>query len=230
MKAPNLHLNLLRDQEVCSSSPVRVRVLLPVLAGLACVAMAGWWGMLWMQENDVRTRAQKIRQDLDAGRAEYSKIRTSIQEESTLALQLGQLALYRNARRSYGETLARLAEVMPEQVQLLSVEIPEPPPQDLRPPKVRPGQKYQPLPGPTGTVENVVFKIAGRTGKADQIQSLLTALSQPAFSNVLDAVGVDGKGPRIQFGQEAAAAAGKGGKRLMAFDIEYRCRERRFEK
>ena len=43
MKAPNLHLNLLREQERVSSSPVRVRVMLPSLAILACVAMLGWW-------------------------------------------------------------------------------------------------------------------------------------------------------------------------------------------
>ena len=228
MKAPNLHLNLLREQEICSSSPIRVHVLLPALAALACVAMLGWWGMLWMQESDIRSRAAKIQADLDMGRAEYGKIRSSIQAEARISLELGQLALYRNARRPYGETLARLAEVMPEQVQLLSVEIPEQPPQDLRPPKVAPGMKYQPLPGPTNPVESVSFKIVGRTGRSDQIQALLTSLAQPAFSNVLDAVGADGKGPRIQFGQEAAAA--KGRTRLLAFDIEYKCRERRFEK
>ena len=37
MKAPNLHLNLLRASERQSSSPVRLRVMLPILAVLACL-------------------------------------------------------------------------------------------------------------------------------------------------------------------------------------------------
>ena len=46
MNAPKLHLNLLRDSERQSSSPVRLRVMLPILAALACVGCLVWWGVL----------------------------------------------------------------------------------------------------------------------------------------------------------------------------------------
>ena len=49
MKAPKLHLNLLRPEEVASSSPVRMRVMMPLLSLLLCVACVVWWGILFMQ-------------------------------------------------------------------------------------------------------------------------------------------------------------------------------------
>ena len=73
MKAPNLHLNLLREQEVVSSSPVRIRVLLPVLAALACVAVLGWWGMLFAQETMVKSQIRVIEDDLAARKAQIGR-------------------------------------------------------------------------------------------------------------------------------------------------------------
>ena len=49
MKAPNLHLNLLRESEKVSSSPVRLRVMLPIFALLLCAGCAIWWAILFMQ-------------------------------------------------------------------------------------------------------------------------------------------------------------------------------------
>ena len=49
MNAPNLHLNLLRPDEKTSSSPIRLRVMLPIFSLLFCAACAIWWGILFMQ-------------------------------------------------------------------------------------------------------------------------------------------------------------------------------------
>ena len=237
MKAPNLHLNLLRDQEVVSSSPVRIRVLLPVLAGLACVAVLGWWGMLVAQEMMVKAQIKAVQDDLAARKAQHEEVQKDMVRARDLQAELDQLALYDTARRSYGAELAQLAAVLPEdreqRIQLLSVEMPEPPPQDLTPPNARPGVKLPPLLGPTGTVEQVAFRIMGRTEKSEPVNALMAALAQPAFSNMLTVVKSASpaeSSPRIHsFGQEATAAD-KGGLRLLVFDIEYKCRERRFEK
>lgn len=233
MKAPNLHLNLLRNQEVVSSSPVRLRVLLPVLAALACVAVLGWWGMLFAQQMMVRSQMKTAEDDLAARKAQHDEILKNMAQARDIQAELDQLAMYRNARRTYGAAFAQLAEVMPEQVQLISLEIPEPPLQDLTPPNARPGQKLQPLLGPTGTVEKVALRLMGRTPRETPVLSLMDALAQPAFSNVLTVVksaAPDEISPRIHSFRQEAAAAGKTGPRLLAFDIEYKCQERRFEK
>lgn len=233
MKASNLHLNLLRDQEVLSSSPIRLRVLLPALAVIACLAMAGWWGMLFAQEMLVGAQTKTVQADLDGKKARHAEILKNMARARDLQAELDQLAMYGNARRTYGETFARLAEVMPVKVQLLSLEIPEQPEQNLQPPNARPGVKMPPLLGPTGTVEQVSLRILGRTPRETQVISLMESLDKPAFTNTLrivkSAVPAEAS-PRINsFQQEASNSAGNG-PRLLAFDIEYRCQERRFEK
>lgn len=237
MKAPNLHLNLLRDQEVVSSSPVRIRVLLPVLAALACVAVLGWWGMLAAQEMMVRSQIKSIQDDLAARKAQHDEVLKTMARARDLQAELDQLALYGNARRSYGDALARLPGVLPEErqqrIQLLSIEIPEPPPQDLTPPNARPGVKLPPLLGPTGTVEKVAFRIMGRTEKVEPVNALMESLATPGFSNTLSIVKSalpEEMSPRIHSFRQEASTPEKGALRLLAFDIEYKCPERRFEK
>ena len=46
MNASNLHLNLLRDAEKVSSSPVRLRVMLPVITLFACIGLTLWWAII----------------------------------------------------------------------------------------------------------------------------------------------------------------------------------------
>ena len=234
MKAPNLHLNLLREQEVVSSSPVRLRVLLPVLTGLACVAVLGWWGMLFAQEMMLKAQSRATQENIAASKARHDEILKNMAQARDLQAELDQLSMYRNARRTYGASFARLADVMPDQVQLLSIEIPEQPLQNLTPPNARPGVKVPPLLGPTGTVEKVSLRLQGRTPRETPVLTLMDSLAQPGFSNVLKVVKAAGPqgeaSPRIHSFRQESAAAGRGGSRLLAFDIEYTCTERRFEK
>ena len=65
MKSADLHLNLLKDTERLSSSPVRLRVMLPVVALFACLGMALWWAILFTQLLMVRAEAQNIDSDLN---------------------------------------------------------------------------------------------------------------------------------------------------------------------
>ena len=60
MKAPNLHLNLLHASERQSSSPVRLRVMLPIFAALACVGCLVWWGVLACQLLLVKDQVKAI--------------------------------------------------------------------------------------------------------------------------------------------------------------------------
>ena len=46
MNDASLHLNLLQDDERFGSSPVRARVMIPLLAVLAVVGLGVWWLLL----------------------------------------------------------------------------------------------------------------------------------------------------------------------------------------
>ena len=74
MKAPNLHLNLLRASERQSSSPVRLRVMLPILAVLACLGCLVWWGVLAGQLMLVKSQSASIEKDLAAKKAQHGGI------------------------------------------------------------------------------------------------------------------------------------------------------------
>ena len=214
MKAPNLHLNLLHASERQSSSPVRLRVMLPIFALLACLGCLVWWGVL-------------------AGQLMIAKAQNdSIQQEREMRAELDQLTMYAHGRRTYGDLFRRFAESVPEGVQLLALEIPEPPVQNLLPPGAKPGPAVKPLLGPTNTVETVALRVIGRTVKEKPVEALMKALEGPAFTNALviaKKVPAAQASPRIRSFHQESTASGEG-ERLLAFDIEYRCVERRFEK
>lgn len=232
MKAPNLHLNLLHASERQSSSPVRLRVMLPVFAVLACLGCLVWWGVLAGQLMLVRTQAASLQQDLTAKRAEHGGILRQMAAERETQGELDQLAMYVHGRRTYGDLFRRFADSVPEGVQLLALEIPEPPVQNLLPPGAKPGPKVKPLLGPTNTVEAVTLRVLGRTVKEKPVEELMKTLEGPAFTNALviaKNVPADQASPRIRSFHQETSSGGEGG-RLLAFDIEYRCAERRFEK
>ena len=229
MNASNLHLNLLRDTEKVSSSPVRLRVMLPILALLLCVGCAIWWAVLFMQMLLLRGQLATLRADLNGKKSAHAAILAEMAKVRDLQAELDQLNAYRNGRRAYGPLLAQLAEAMPTNVQLTGVTIPEPPPQMLYNPKM---PKLPPLLGPTNTTEDVAFRLTGRAVKMAPVTAFIETLTGASFADWLV---VDKTGPALRqsprvhsFRQEARAQ--DDGARLLAFDVEYRCRERRFEK
>lgn len=227
MNAPHLHLNLMRESEHRSSSPVRIRVMLPVLALLAAVGCLVWWALLFAQLLVIRGQVTNLRSDLESKKVDHATILAQMASVRDLQAELDQLTAYAHGRRTYGDMLAHLAEVMPLHVQLTSLAIPQAPFPNL----LAPGGR-RPLLGPTGTVEKVTFRLTGRTTKATPVTALMESLEAPAFSRVL-VIDKDPKSPQqspkiLSFRQDAAAS--ENAVRLLVFDIEYRCADRRFEK
>ncbi len=225
MKAPNLHLNLLHASERQSSSPVRLRVMLPILAALACVGCLVWWGILAGQLMLVRAKMASVDNEIKAKKEENRGVLEMKARKDNAQAELDQLKMYKNGRRTYGGLLKNIPEVVPEGVQLLALEIPEPPPQDLLPPGAKPGPKVnvKPLWGPTGTVENVSLRIMGRTAQDGPVKEMMKSLESPAFADSLVAAS-----RRERSWPDTSSDSRDQG--LLAFEIEYRCVERRFEK
>ena len=230
MTAPNLHLNLLRAEEKASSSPVRLRVMLPILSLLLCAACAIWWAVLFMQGMLLNGKVGSVRADLEGKKAAHAAILSKMSDVRERQAQLDQLNAYRGGCHKYGGLLAKLAEVIPAEVQLTSLAIPEPPPQILSDPK---NPKLPPLLGPTNTVESVQFRISGRTAATASVTALMEAIESEAFADWIVAdkskkAAEARKKRRIHVRQETRAS--DDGERLLAFDVEFRCKERRFEK
>ena len=126
MRATNLHLNLLRPEEKTSSSPVRLRVMLPILSLLLCAACAIWWGVLFMQGLLLNGKVTSVRADLEGKKTAHAAILAKMADMRERQAQLDQLYAYKKGCHKYGGLLAKLAEVVPEEVQLTALTIPEP--------------------------------------------------------------------------------------------------------
>lgn len=228
MKA--VHINLLRQVEVVSSSPIRVRVMLPVAAMLATAAMALWWVIVYGAVLLNTSSISSLEQDIAAKKASHQKILSRMNDANELESELEQLDYYRNGRREWGETFAHLAEIVPLKVQLTSISIPEPPPQVLERPK---GSKLPPLWGPESNTEKVMLVLAGRTTKETPVISMMESLETDTFTNSL-VICRDPRepvqSPRVKSFKQESATGGHGAskQRLLAFEIEYTARERSF--
>ena len=230
MSAKAIHVNLLRESEVLSSSPVRIRVMLPVAAMLATAAMVLWWVIVYGAVLLNRSSISTLENDIAAKKAGHQKILDRMSDANELEAELEQLDYYRGGRREWGETFAHLAEIVPLKIQFTRISIPEPPPQTLERPK---GSKLPPLWGPEDPVEKVNLVLHGRTTKETPVISMMESLESDIFTNSL-VICRDPRepvqSPRVKsFRQETVAGSdGKERQRMLAFEIEYSAKERRF--
>ncbi len=218
MKSANVHLNLLKDTERLSSSPVRLRVMLPVVALFACLGMALWWAILFTQLLMIKAEAQTIDEDVKAKSNAHAEAISRQDQVREMRQQLEQLLYYRNGVRAIGKPLAMLAEAMPLKVQLTELSF-APPPTDPLP---KPGQKISPF-TPLTNVETQRLVIAGRTTRETPVVALMESLESTNFVRLIT------REKRVKsFRQDANAERGK--RRLLTFEVEYTMPERRFAK
>lgn len=220
------HLNLLMESERLSSSPVRFRVMLPILAALAALGMAVWWLILLGQLMLAQSSESRLKGEIAVRDAAHRSVREQMAKTAELEARLSQLNCYSNSIVRRGELLTKIAEAMPLKVQLAKLEIPPPePPKKPVPPKPKKGKKSPPVFGPTGYVERASLVLAGRATNAASIQSLMEALAGDSFTN--DVV-VTRDSPRVRVRQDVTRTPGA--PRMDAFDIECLLSERRFDK
>ena len=237
MKSTAYHLNLLMESERVSSSPVRFRVMLPILSMLACLGLAIWWAILGSQLMLAKTSLGNLERELRERDAAHRDVLAKMAEMNDLTARLAQLDCYSNSILRRGEALASLAEVMPLKVQLVKLEIPAPAhPVVPKPAPARPGQKAPAVPaatlGPTGYVERATMTLVGRTPKETPIQSLMESLEGEAFTNAIQIVRNPrdpNLSPKVRSFKQDVAKNGEGS-RMLVFDIEYLLRGRRFDR
>ena len=216
MKTAALHLNLLKSNEVLSSSPVRLRVMLPVGALLACVGLLVWWGVLFTQIFLAKTQARSIKEDLATKNSAHAEAIHKRETARELKQQLEQLEFYKAGVRAIGAPLAKFAEVVPMRVQLKELSISKPRPQVLMPPGAQ-----VPLFGPIENVETQKLVIVGLATKETPVVSLMESL-ESGFETL-----VTGEHNVNSFKQDNTEIDGK---RLLSFEIEYSMPGRRFAK
>ncbi len=221
----SLHLDLLTEEEHVSPSPVRPRVMVPMLAVLAVLGIAVWWSLFAFRLHAATLQKAKLEANLAALKPAHAEVLRLRTEEKECAAELSQLGFYRNARLRFGETFSQLAEHVPETLQLTEVRVP-PPPLAPPPPPADPKAKALPLLGPTNLLETVTVRLAGRAGgerPSESINKLLQALRSAAFTNLI----VSAETPKGAFRQDTSQGASS--RDTLLFEITCGCVPRRFE-
>ena len=220
MNTDNFHLNLLSEAEKMSSSPIRLRVMMPILALLAAIGIVIWWGILTTQLIMTNSKAMALREEIASRKAAHDAIVDNMNLANEESAQLEQLEMYRGGCVPWGGTFASIAEALPLKIQLMRIELPEPPPQALRDPK---NPKRPPLLGPTNDTESVTLVIAGRAARDTTVVAFMESLESAAFTNRLGRA-------VVRSIQQESLSARQDGQRLLAFELECRAMGRRFAK
>lgn len=218
-----LHLNLLKDEERFSPSPVRLRVLVPLLAILSVLGTGVWWVLLAVRLHDVTLQKTVLEADIAEVKPAHAEVLRLRALEKEYAAALRQLTFYRNARLRFGETFAQLAEHVPATVQLTELRVPPPPPLTPADPTKKPAL------GPTNVFETVTLRLMGRAGgetPSESVNALLEAIrSTPAFTNLILSAEI----PKGAFRQETGKVKGAANHDTLLFEITCGCVPRRFE-
>jgi len=213
-----LHLDLLKDEERYSSSPVRLRVMLPMVAALATLCFLIWWALLGLRSHNQSTLKDQLQKNILKEKAAHAiVIDLRAQQKETKAI-IQQLKFYEHARVRFGEALVQLAAHVPAEIQLTEIRLPPPPP-PLIDPKL-------PALGPTNTMELLTLRIAGRASDnkaSESVNTLLASLRKPAFTNLFQTADI----PKGAFRQDSGRSLDN--RETLLFEIRCVCVPRRFE-
>jgi len=214
----HIHLNLIKEEEIVSSSPVRTQTIAPAIMAIFVLSVLGWWVMLLAQYSSASSllaRHREIQTQLQSG---YTAVQALNAEGKQLGALIAQLDAYQNSRLLYGEVFSQIPPHVSPNIQFTALEIPVPPP-----PQIPVGKEGA---APTNTTESARFLITGRTSGATAfaaVDQLLRALQSSQFTNLIHSAQI----PKDSFRQDPAAR--NEGEEFLRFEIECSCTPRRFE-
>lgn len=229
MSPASLHYNFLHESERVSSSPIRMRFMVPIFSCIITACMVIIWQIYAIRLEAVKSQKALVDGEINTMKESYSNIVMDRVLEKELRAELKQLSFYKASCNRVGETLHQLTNCVSDRVQITEMRLAIVPiPKDI----VKPNPKT-PIPlGPTNLFDTVSLRVSGRAhpeGGSGFVDGLLRSLQSPAFSNVIQTAVI----PKGAFRQEAnlrTSSMGEGGPReVLLFEINCNCQPRRYE-
>lgn len=238
-----MHVNLLRAEERVNSSPIRKRVILPVVSCILCLAMLGWWGLQSASLALVaaeRNESEAVRDGLREQYAAAVADRTQVEE---LRGHIAELRSFVGGRHAYGGLLAHIAETVPDDLQIRSLVI-----APSREPTVPPPPGQPPAPQRIQATESPTVRIVGLAPRENTVVNFMQDLGDRDRTHELvvdrGAEKPEQRSPRVHSFRQYDGGAPGGRRRqtdvgerrrgvpqrLLSFDIEFKLQERRFAK
>lgn len=211
----SLHIDLLREEERFGSSPVRLRVMAPLLVFLCALGIGVWWSLFAFRAHNQSLLKNELVTNIAELKSAHNQVLLLRAQEKELTASLKQLTLYKNSRVTFGETFEKLTACVPASVQLTELRVP--------PPIVPVVAPSNPAPGPTNKFDRVTLRVAGRSGSSGAVDALLLALRKPAFTNLIASAEI----PKGAFRQDGTRNPST--QETLLFEITCECIPRRFE-
>ncbi|MFO7937625.1 MAG: hypothetical protein R6V06_08480 [Kiritimatiellia bacterium] len=212
-----LHLNLIKEEELFSSCPIRNQVIAPITAGVITLITLIWWLLLYVNfaslEN-LNSRHSGINKELQPA---YRSVLALNSREKDLTALTGQLKAFQNAKLHYGSFLKNIPGHIRTNVQFTKLEVLPPPPPLF--------EKDKKSGGPTNTFEKAGMHITGLTtgnNAFDSVNSLLKALQSDIYTNLIKHALI----PKGSFRQDTRSARDG---HVLRFEIRCECRNREFK-
>lgn len=232
-----LNANLIKPEELRSSSPVRWQKIGLWTSLAALLAVLGWWGLVF-------ANLQVAKEELSVQLAQRDELRpqwAAFQEQKKVAQDcrghLEEYAAFAMSRHVYGLLLAHLAESVPYEMQLVSMAIPL---HERNPMAVQQmGPDGQPVPPPPPPkVEPATIRLLGRAPLEKTVESFMKTLVAADFGGelVVDEKPAAGEqpSPKIhsfrQVGVSDDGGFGTRREQTLEFDVEFRLKGREFRK
>jgi hypothetical protein len=215
----SLHLNLIKEEEMRSPNPVRLRVLLPTLALGAALACLTGWALLALRAHAQTTVRDTVKLSIQELSSAHSQVLALRSQEKEISAIIRQLRFYERSRIRFGDALCKIPDHVPPNIQLTEMRVPPPPPALVDP--------KQPSLGPTNTWERVSLRLIGRTAgdsASAAVNTLLAALRTPAYSNLVETAEI----PKGAFRQDTTSR-NVATRDTLLFEITCGCQPRRFE-
>jgi len=231
----SLHFDFLVDSERFSSSPLRIRFIVPVLGLLCLLAPLAVWLQESSQVDGIASKKQLLETEIAHLKASHEGVLKEMAEEKEIQAQLKQLGFYRNSKCMIGATLAGLTNCVSSRIQLTRLELlTKTPPPLFSGPQVCPANAMELSKlCPTNLMDVVTLRFSGRSiqtgGNPVEVNRFLQALQGNAFASLISPA----RKPKVTFQEEASSFASRQGsgdsQEVVSFEITYECLPRRFE-
>ena len=181
----SLHLNLIKEEEIVSSSPIRSRVMLPLVGIVGLVTVLLMWTMTEFRLSGLEDQKARLTAVVNERQGAHRDVLRLRGELAALKATFRQLGYYTNSCVRWAETISSLAGVVPTNIQLTALNLV---PAPLPYPPVDKAQAAL-WHGPTNAFERATLIIEGMAKEPNRekaINALVEALNAPPFTNRIE--------------------------------------------
>lgn len=167
MKPTIIHINLIREEELRSSSPIRTRVLVPILGGLVLLGVGLWALLLFASNATLRDAIERDKTQI-ANLEKNAALNADLDKQiANRKKEIEQLDRFIAGRIEFGRVLEIIAEEFPDCAELTRLAINPAPETSM----VKPGTKAPPPQGATLLMRGLVYQETGLDEFLSKLQS-----------------------------------------------------------